>query len=51
MNELDWHLLEDKPSLESVEVGGAELKRGARIVLRPRKGGDIMDVALAGKAE
>ncbi len=49
MNELDWHLLEDKPSLMSVTVNGVELKRGDLVRLRPRKGGDIMDVVLAGK--
>ena len=49
MNELDWHLLEDKPALESVAVDGVEFKRGDRVRLRPRQSGDIMDVVLAGK--
>jgi hypothetical protein len=49
MNELDWHLLEDKPPLDRVEVNGIEFKRGDRVRLRPRKSGDIMDVVLAGK--
>jgi hypothetical protein len=49
MNQLDWHLLEDKPALDSVTVGGVNLSRGDRVRLRPRKSGDIMDVALAGK--
>jgi hypothetical protein len=49
MNQLDWHLLEDKPALDSVTVGGVNLTRGDRVRLRPRKSGDIMDVALAGK--
>ena len=50
MNELDWHLLEDKPTLDHVTVDGVEVRPGARVRLRPRKGGDIMDVALTGKA-
>jgi hydrogenase maturation protease len=50
MNEMDWHLLEDKPVLDSVTVNGVELKCGNRVRLRPRKCGDIMDVVLAGKA-
>ena len=49
MNELDWHLLEDKPALDCVTVSGVDLKRGDRVRLRPRKSGDIMDVVLAGK--
>jgi hypothetical protein len=49
MNELDWHLLEDKPALDSVQVSGVELRRGGRVRLRPSKSGDIMDVVLAGK--
>jgi hypothetical protein len=49
MNEFEWHLLEDKPALESVVVGGAELKPGSWVRLHPRQGADIMDSALAGK--
>lgn len=49
MNEWEWQLLEDKPSLDRVTVGNAELAIGDRVYLRPRKGGDIMDIALAGK--
>ena len=49
MNEWEWQLLEDKPSLESIHVGGVEVRAGDRVVLRPRQGGDIMDVALTGK--
>ena len=40
---------EDKPALQSVVVKGVELKKGSRVLLRPRPGGDIMDLALAGK--
>lgn len=49
MNEWEWHLLEDKNQLEYVEVEGVPIKKGDRVRLRPRKGGDIFDIALAGK--
>ena len=50
MNEWEWQLLEDKHPMERLIVAGAELKMGDRVRLRPRKGGDIMDIALAGQA-
>ena len=40
---------EERPALESVVVGGVELARGSRVLLWPRAGGDIMDLALKGK--
>ena len=49
MNEWEWHLLEDKPAIDQVTVDGVEFTIGDRVRLRPRNGGDIMDVALAGK--
>ncbi|MEP6901049.1 MAG: hypothetical protein ABJA66_04820 [Actinomycetota bacterium] len=49
MNELDWQLLEDKTPLEFIEVNGVSLKIGDRVRLKPRRGGDIFDLALAGK--
>ncbi len=49
MTEWEWALLEDKPSIGSVTVDGKECAIGERVRLRPRKGGDIMDIALAGK--
>jgi hypothetical protein len=49
MNEWEWQLLEDKPALRSVTIDGKEYRIGERVRLRPRRGGDIMDVALAGK--
>jgi len=49
MNELDWHLLEDKSTLEFINLGGVEIKIGDRVWLKPRSGGDIFDLALAGK--
>jgi len=41
---------EDRPKLQSVVVKGVELEKGSRVLLWPRPGGDIMDLALAGKA-
>jgi hydrogenase maturation protease len=50
MNELDWRLLEDKAPLDAVRVSDqCELRLGDRVRLRPRPGGDVMDLALAGK--
>jgi hypothetical protein len=50
MNEGEWLLLEDRMPPESVDVGGTKLKPGDRVLLRPRPGGDIFDIALAGRA-
>lgn len=53
MNEWEWQLLEDKTILDRVVVAGrsglVEIKEGDRIRLRPRAGGDVFDLALAGK--
>ena len=49
MNEWEWHLLEDKTAIDYVDVRGVALKVGDRVRLRPRTGGDIFDLALAGK--
>jgi hypothetical protein len=40
---------EDRPKLQSLDVDGVELEKGSRVMLWPRSGGDIMDIALAGK--
>ena len=40
---------EERPTLENLLVEGVELRKGSRVLLRPRSGGDIMDLALAGK--
>ena len=40
---------EERPALESVVVGGVELRKGSRVLLWPRSGGDIMDLVLKGK--
>lgn len=50
MNELDWKLLEDHVPLESIySSNSSELRKGDRVRLRPRPGGDVMDLALDGK--
>ncbi len=49
MNEWEWQLLEDKKLVESLAIGGAEVYAGSRVRLRPRAGGDVMDIALTGK--
>jgi hypothetical protein len=50
VNEWEWQLLEDKTPVESLPVGGVEIRAGSRVRLRPRKGGDVFDLALEGKA-
>lgn len=50
MNEWEWQLLEEKLPVESVEVNGLAVATGDRVILRPRPGGDIFDLALAGRA-
>jgi hypothetical protein len=49
MNEWEWELLEDKSSITEVSIDGVDCKVGDRVRLRPKKGGDIMDIALYGK--
>jgi hydrogenase maturation protease len=49
MNEFEWQLLEDKTKVEEVVIAGVPAKVGDRVRLRPRKGGDIFDLALAGQ--
>ena len=46
----EWNPLEEaKAGPESVRVFGIELRVGDRVILRPQKQADIMDLALAGK--
>jgi hydrogenase maturation protease len=47
MNEWEWNLLENKPPIDSVEIDGVVLKTGDTVRLKPRAGGDVMDLALA----
>jgi len=49
MNEWEWQLLEEKTPLDHLEISGIEVKPGSRVRLRPRPGGDVMDIALAGQ--
>ncbi len=49
MNEWEWQLLEDKTPVESLEILGVQVRRGDRVRLRPRAGGDVFDLALDGK--
>jgi hydrogenase maturation protease len=49
MNEWEWQLLEDKSPVDSFEIMGVRVRKGDRVKLRPRDGGDIFDIALAGK--
>jgi hydrogenase maturation protease len=49
MNEWEWQLLEEKTSVDRLEISGVEVRTGSRVRLRPRKGGDVMDIALAGQ--
>lgn len=49
MNEWEWQLLEAKSPLDELRILNVELRPGSRVRLRPRTGGDIMDIALTGK--
>jgi hydrogenase maturation protease len=49
VNEWEWQLLEDKSPVAKLRLDGTELQPGSRVRLRPKAGGDIMDIALAGK--
>jgi hydrogenase maturation protease len=49
MNEWEWQLLEDKTPVESLEILGIQVRRGDRVRLHPKTGGDVFDLALDGK--
>jgi hydrogenase maturation protease len=49
MNEWEWQLLEEKAALDHLQISGIEVRTGSRVRLRPRKRGDVMDIALAGQ--
>ncbi len=49
MNEWEWQLLEAKKPVDDLRVDGVPIKQGSRVRLRPKPGGDIMDIALTGK--
>ena len=44
-----WSPWEQSPAIESVRVLGVDLRCGDPVILRPDIGGDIMDLALAGR--
>jgi hypothetical protein len=46
---VSWEEYNDRPQLTFLRIGDVELKVGDPVRLRPRPGGDIMDLALAGK--
>lgn len=49
MNQWEWELLEAKSPIDCVEIAGVQVRVGDRVRLHPRKGGDVMDLALAGQ--
>jgi hydrogenase maturation protease len=49
MNEWEWQLVEEKTPVDHLEICGVEVRTGSRVRLRPRPGGDVMDIALAGQ--
>lgn len=49
MNEWEWQLLEDKTVVDHIVISGREVRTGDRVRLAPRKGGDILDIALGGQ--
>jgi hydrogenase maturation protease len=49
VNEWEWQLLEEKAPLDHLEISGVEVRTGSRVRLRPRQGGDVMDIALSGQ--
>jgi hydrogenase maturation protease len=47
VNEWEWSLLEDKSApAEVITINGIEVRKGDRVRLHPRAGGDILDIAL-----
>ena len=49
MNEWEWQLLEDKMIVDHIVISDVEVRAGDRVRLLPRKGGDILDIALQGQ--
>jgi hydrogenase maturation protease len=49
MTEWEWQLLEDKTLVDAIEIAGSKVRAGDRVRLRPRKRGDILDLALDGQ--
>ena len=49
MNEWEWQLLEDKTTVDQIMIDSVEVRVGDRVRLRPRPGGDVLDIALVGQ--
>jgi hypothetical protein len=49
MHEAPWQSLEGNEPLEFIQVQGIDLRAGAKVRLRPAKGGDVHDLILADK--
>jgi hydrogenase maturation protease len=49
MNKWEWQLLEDKTTVDHIMISDLEVRAGDRVRLLPRKGGDILDIALQGQ--
>jgi hydrogenase maturation protease len=49
VNEWEWQLLEAKKPVDDLRISDVAVHAGSRVTLRPRAGGDVMDIALAGK--
>jgi hydrogenase maturation protease len=49
MNEWEWQLLEEKTTVDQLEISGVAVGKGSQVRLRPRPGGDVMDLALTGQ--
>jgi hydrogenase maturation protease len=50
MREWEWQLLEEKALLNHIDIAGVIVRTGDRVRLRPRSGGDILDLALKGQS-
>ena len=50
MREWEWQLLEEKALLDHIDIAGVIVRTGDRVRLRPRSGGDILDLALKGQS-
>lgn len=49
MTEWEWQLLEDKKNVDHIMIAEVEVRTGDRVRLHPRKGGDVLDIALEGQ--
>jgi len=49
MNEWEWQLLEEKTPVDHLVIAGVTVSVGDRVRLNPRKGGDVLDIALHGQ--